>query len=168
MWSRMIFVLVVLSCLSSCDYYLINNYKQRVGHIASSEAIAAADLDVCFEEVLFPSHYNRTIIQYIHGKDSLTTFFYKNYDNHGITNESGYITVKFVINCEGKTGRYQVLETGIDYSEKHFHEDLITELLELTQEMDEWTPFYRGDSRFDSFHHLTFKIQNGELDEILP
>jgi len=165
---RISLLLAMSAIISGCDYYMVNNYEDRIGYIDPGSAISDPEFQVCFEEVLFPYYYNRKPIAYIHGRDSLTNYFHASYDNQGITNESGYLTLRFVINCKGEIGRFQILETGIDYSEKKFHPSLVEELLNLTKNLKEWTAFSRGDSTFDCFSHITFKIENGELVEILP
>jgi len=163
-----IFIIIASASLSSCDYYLVNAHKDRVGHLESGTGLGPPDFKPCFEELLFPHYYARDSANFRHGKDSLKTYFHSHFQNYGITNESGYITLRFIINCEGDIGNFHVLQTGNDYSEKEFHPQLVSGLMNLTTDLKDWAPYTRGDSTFDSFKHLTFKIENGELVEILP
>ncbi len=152
--------------MSSCDYYLINSYDKPIGHLDLHKTNAG--FKTCLDEVHLPSYYSRKPVEYLHGKDSLQRYFHLNYDNKGITNQSGYITFRFIINCEGTLGNFEIHELGIDYKEKKFQESLVVHLQELLLQLNEWKAFSRGDSTFDSFHFITFKIDNGELVDILP
>jgi len=148
----------------SCDYYVINSHKEHVGaNLPKDDSFKA-----CFEEKIFPYYYGRDNAQFTAGKDSLRTFFKNKYSSGGFENESGYITVRFIINCKGKAGRYEVLKTGTDFRAKDFDPYLEDHLLRLVKELKDWQAIaFHGDN-YDSFFHLTFKIQNGQLVEILP
>lgn len=165
---RILLCLLVMWSLSSCDYYLINPHKHQVGHISESAFFDKSGFKACFEERMFPYYYGRNPSKFSHGKDSLKIYFHQYYDHFGYTNESGYITIQFIINCEGETGRHQVLQVGLDYQEKEFNHQLTDKLLQLTKNLKDWDPISFSDTTYDSFIHLTFKIENGELVEILP
>lgn len=166
---RYLFMLIGAVSLGSCDYYIVNPHRHQVGHIDASRA--RDDFELCFEEKLF-AHYtawNRDwIYKYPPGKDSLRLYYNERFDNQGIVNQSGYITVRFIINCKGVAGAFVVESLGLDYEKKSFNSELVQHLLELTKAITLWHPFTHGDSTYDSFTHLTFKIDNGELLEILP
>ena len=162
------FFLMLLTSFVSCDYYRINPHKHNVGHIESSKIKDPDGFEVCFEEVQFHGMYARREVGFKHGKDSLRTYFMERYDHAGMTDNSGYITLRFLINCKGEIGRFEVRQVGTDYIAKEFHPSLVDQLLELTRSLEEWDAFTYDDSTYDSHTFLTFKIDNGELSEILP
>lgn len=154
--------------LCGCDYYLINPHVHQVGHI-SKKWFSEDNFKPCFEEKVFPYYRSlRSPARFRPGKDSLKRYFKANYDNRGIINESGYITIRFLINCKGEIGRFEILEVGLDYSKKTFNKIIKNHLLTLTKSLKGWQPIEFSESFFDSFFHLTFKIENGTLVEILP
>ncbi len=165
---RVLLCVLLMWSLTSCDYYLINPHHHQVGHISAGSFLDKSDFKACFEEKMFPSYYGRNPSKFSHGKDSLRNYFHQYYDHQGYTNESGYITIRFVINCKGESGRHQLLQVGLDYQEKEFNKLLTDKLLELTVNLKDWDALSFSDSTYDSFTHLTFKIENGELVEILP
>lgn len=164
------YILLVFVCITlfSCDYYVINSHDTHVGVIQEKQRWDKEDFKVCFEEKIFPSYYGSPQTNYSQGKDSLRNFYLNNFNNNGYTSESGYITIRFVINCEGKAGRYEVLETGLDFKEKKFKSHIPQHLNELTRRLRAWQPLEFSGTAYDSFFHLTFKIENGEIIEILP
>ena len=154
--------------LQSCDYYIVNDYTDHVGVIQKSFWDKEDDFKVCFSEKIFPCYYGRKPAAFEEGKDMLRKYFYDRYSNKGITNESGYIVVRFIINCKGKAGRFELLQTGFDFKKKKFSPLISEQLLELTKNLEAWKPLEFYGDRYDSFYHLSFKISNGNIKEILP
>jgi len=159
-------LLLTILCATSCDYYVINPHKHQVGHISQGQYTDNPDFKLCYKEVLWPGHFDKEV-GFKYGIDSLRRYFYKNYDHQGITDQSGYITIRFVVNCEGKVGLFEVRKIGADYKPKDFHPELVDQLVNLTRALNEWNAFDFNDFQYDSFTHITFKIDNGELSEIL-
>ncbi len=166
---RFLLIGLLLILFLSCDYYIVNSYKNGVGYINPRTAIGPKDFSACYEDGILMPYYSRDQrAGFAQDKDSLRRYFASKFDNYGIINESGYITVRFIINCKGEAGRFEIRQVGMDYKKKKFHKNLVEGLLELTQELKDWQPLKRSDMTYDSMFHLTFKIENGELVEILP
>jgi len=168
MGSRIVLLSFILILFSSCDYYVINSYDHRIGYIAPVADSKDSAFRPCLKEVLLPSYFSTDPVGPSQGRDSLRSYFDQNYNNQGINNESGYITFQFIVNCKGEIGNYKILQTGIDYKEKQFHPSIVEKLQVLLNSQQEWDAFSRSDSTYDCYTYLTFKIQNGELVEILP
>jgi len=154
--------------LSSCDYRLINNYTDHVGLIAKPLFGDEEGFEPCFEEKIFPYYYRRSPAAYKYGKDALRKYVFARYSDKGVVNQSGYITIRFIINCTGEAGRYEMLQTGMDFKKKKFNPLISDQLLEICKSLGEWKPIEFYGDRYDSFYYLSFKIVNGRLEEILP
>jgi hypothetical protein len=83
---------------------------------------------------------------------------------------SGYITFRFVINCQGKMRkRVQVLQTDDNYKDFHFDKAFVNDLFSFVQTLDKWriagakesTPYF-----YTTF--ITFKIKDGKIINIIP
>ncbi|NOT36608.1 MAG: hypothetical protein HOP11_04465 [Saprospiraceae bacterium] len=85
-----------------------------------------------------------------------------------IEGESGYITIRFMVNCEGKTGRYRVEQLDFEYKDKKFNEKIIDSLLSKTKSLDKWIPAKSEDFVYDYYKYLTFKIIDNQIKDILP
>ncbi|WP_051293096.1 hypothetical protein [Olivibacter sitiensis] len=81
---------------------------------------------------------------------------------------SGYITIRFVVNCEGKTDRFRVLQVDENYHNSHFHPSLVDSILSFTKKLDDWLPATIDNQPYAYFQYLTFKIRNGIPVDILP
>ncbi len=91
-----------------------------------------------------------------------------------VKEETGRIRVLFVINCEGKIGRFSY--TGLDenYKPKTFDPRITEQLVKIIKTLDDWsigTYDHHGQIepyKVDSYKFLTFKIRNGAIIEIFP
>lgn len=164
---RLCALILLTTLMISCDYYVVNPYRENIGQISKSK-IGNSDFKPCFEEQIYNHYRSWKPAKFEPGKDSLRNYYLSKYDNLGIINESGYVTLRFVLNCKGEKGWYEIKQLGLDFEEKEFNKLTVDQLFDLTEALGSWTPIVFDDNNFDSYFHLTFKIDNGELVEILP
>lgn len=83
---------------------------------------------------------------------------------------SGYITFRFIIDCEGKRlPNTQVLQTDEKYLNFHFEKDLVNELFVFFKNLDKWRIAKSKEGNTYSYKaFLTFKIKNGKVINIIP
>jgi hypothetical protein len=83
---------------------------------------------------------------------------------------SGYITFRFMINCEGKrVPQTEVLQTDEKYAAFHFEKKLLDELFSFLKTLDKWVAFKSKEGNTYSYKaFLTFKIKNGKVINIIP
>jgi hypothetical protein len=162
-----LFAIVLATCFISCDYYIINPHKEDIGYVSKEDALDT-DFEFCYKEKIFPYYYGRNPARYRFGKDSLKQYFKLHYANFGDTSSSGFITFRFGINCKGEAGRYVVEQVGTDFKPKQFNPKIVENLYTHLKALQEWEPIAFYDDRYDSFIHITFKLENGSLLEILP
>lgn len=84
------------------------------------------------------------------------------------TKENGIIRIRFVVNCQGKTGDFEMLELDKDYKEKTFDSTIPAQLLSFTKELNDWIPGIFNGKNVDTYKFLTFKIKDSEITEIFP
>ncbi|MCT4664893.1 MAG: hypothetical protein N4A45_06625 [Flavobacteriales bacterium] len=82
--------------------------------------------------------------------------------------ENGLVRIRFVINCIGETGNFEVLELDKDYREKTFNSNIPQQLLSICKKLTSWEPGMASGTSVDSYKFLTFKIKNSEVIEIFP
>ena len=160
-------IMFYILCFISCDYYIVNDYEQNVGVISKKNALGPRDFELCFEEKVFPYYYGRQQAKYRPGNDVLRAFIDRHFQNFGYDNESGYITIRFIINCEGRAGRYEIQQVGMDFKKKKFNKALVDHLFSLVQQLQDWQAIEFYGDKYDSFFHIIFKIENGNLNEVL-
>lgn len=94
--------------------------------------------------------------------------FKKTYNPNKVKKESGLIRIRFLVNCQGKTDRFRILSMDENYKAKEFDKNITEQLLQTTKKLDGWKPKkYEGKS-VNYYQYLIFKINKGQLIEVLP
>lgn len=81
---------------------------------------------------------------------------------------NGYITVRFLVNCEGKTGLFRIQKMNTDLKETEPDIELGNSLLQFTKSLDGWMPKQIKRFKAGYYQYLTYKIENGKVSEVLP
>lgn len=143
-----------------------NAFTSDAHYINPETALLSDGFEVCDENFIL-QYYNPERATYSKGKNGLRNFILSNYKNNNYT-DSGYLNIRFVINCKGEAGRYVIHENNLDLEPNAFTEGLKDQLFELTTQLTEWNPnFVRGAYR-DTYMYISYRIEHGNITEILP
>jgi hypothetical protein len=154
-------ILTVSACRQMPEY--------PIGFIPADPKLDDPAFQLCNEQV-FTTYY-QSHPRYKEGLKSIREHFQKQLPEFPLRAEiNGRITIRFAINCRGKTGRYRIEKVDADYQPAPdlFPEELTQALLRGVKNMDPWQAGKQNGQACDSFSFLTFHIQNGQLKEILP
>lgn len=159
--------LLIFACHTSQSTSKPSGYPPNVGDILPDKALDDPGFIVCREKFI-PQYYSVTS-GFSGEKPALEAYFRKNFiPDKKYISENGYITIRFVVNCQGKTGRFRMQEIGPDYQPKKFPAALSKHLLELTKNLTGWLPGQHNGVQLDYYQYLTFTIVNGELTQMMP
>lgn len=86
----------------------------------------------------------------------------------GNENSNGYITVRFLVNCEGKAGLFRIQTMNFDYKEAAIDKNLEVQLLDFTKSLNGWIVKEINNKKIDYYQYITYKIEYGKVSEILP
>lgn len=144
-----------------------SNYPNNVGDISPDPMLDDSTFRACRESNI-PQYYS--VQSGFEGeKPAIERYFKQNFkSDKAWANENGYLTIRFVVNCNGQTGRFRLLEIDSDYKPKKFPPALSNRLLQLTKQMKGWLPGKVETIPYDYYQYLTFTIANGEITRILP
>ena len=159
-----LFLLFLLGCQDESLY-------KNVGDIPFDRKIDSSDFELCNERRI-KQYYVRgsddTPSGYKGEKKALVKEFFENY-NYPITEqEDGYITIRFMVNCQGQSGRFRVQEMDNAYQSKSFKPEIREQLLTITKSLDGWIPVHKDSVYFDFYQYLTFKLEDGQIQQIMP
>jgi len=102
------------------------------------------------------------------GGTAIKNHFYDNYKvTKNIENENGLLILKFVVNCEGESGRFEVSGMNNEYQHHEFHTDLTNQIIKLGKSLEGWMPFEHEDKYYDSLRRIKFRITNGQIKIII-
>jgi hypothetical protein len=160
---------VLSSCQSDKEIGEKKEYLRWVGDIEQSDQIDGPDFKVCNGDDNIHQYFNLEEGPIYHGeKSSIINTFKAKYQPIADSNQNGLIRIRFIVNCEGKAGRFRVLQSDYNYQETEFDQDIVTQLENITKGIEKWGILYRGEIPEDYYMYLIFKITDGQLTEILP
>ncbi|MCO6488027.1 MAG: hypothetical protein J5I98_06390 [Phaeodactylibacter sp.] len=147
-------------------------HQQEVGDIPFDPATDSPNFKICGQESSIKQYYVRgsshTPAGYEGEKRALEQAFLERYNFPVSESEDGYVTIRFVVNCRGESGRFRIEQMGFDYQPRNFDPELVQQLLEITSSLDGWIPISREGKTCDFYQYLTFKLRNGQIEKILP
>ncbi len=126
--------------------------------------------DLCGTENSIVDYYNGGEIdaQFIGGKKPLRRYIEERLDASKLYQESGYLALRFVVNCEGKAGRFTTDEADLDFNKKEFPTETVQHLYEILASVPDWQPVLVREENRDAYTYITFKLKNGKIIDLLP
>jgi hypothetical protein len=167
-YSLLLFVFLV-SCLaaSSQNNTAAQNFPENVGDIPFDASLDDPAFMVCKPELVF-QYYNTGSYYKDHKKEIAQYFINRFIAPADTLHQTGYITIRFMINCKGETGRFRKYEIDGNYQPFHFNAGISDQLLVLTKQIKGWQPAVYKDKIYDSYQYITFRIKNGKIVSITP
>ncbi len=167
-----LYILVATLCLlGSCQSLKKTSdskYLRWVGDIAFDPTLDDASFVVCNEEKAKQYHNFSKGMQYRGEKHALIKVFTEKYQAPKDSKETGLIRIRFIVNCKGETGRFRVQGMSEDYQEHKFDPKITIQLQRLTKSLVGWMRRPNDDNAEDYYQYLIFKINKGQLIEIMP
>ena len=163
------FPLLLQSCKTEKESDAENEYLRWVGDIKHSEEKDRPDFRICNGEEQVLQYFNLGAGPiFPEEKSTLLETFETQYKPVEASDQNGLIRIRFVVNCEGKAGRFRLLQVDNDYNEIEFDKRITDQLLEITKGIKVWKVMYRREIPVDYYFYLIFKMKDGHLTEILP
>ena len=142
--------------------------------------------DIAFDPALddpsFRLHDSTRVWQYYNSaaywldhKDSITRFIRNRYhtpvnatNSTTAANQDGWLTIRFIINTEGRTGRFRLFEMDSTYQPIHFDPQISRTLLAAIKDWPDWQPAHYKEMRFDTYQYISFRLRQGRITTISP
>lgn len=161
-----VLLIVCLSCSRQTEE--IKEYPNQIGDISFDATVDDANFKICNPESIYQYYNFGKGLQYIGEKSKINEIFNSGFEGKEIDSETGFLTIRFVVNCEGKTGRFRVQGMDNDYKAREFDTNIVQELLRITKSLDGWVIGGGETNKVDYYQYLTFKLLSGHLIEIMP
>lgn len=136
----------------------IAQYPDHVGDIAPDPELDDPEFQPCRESRI-PQYYALGANFRIPNKQLMDHF--GTIDTTDKTG-TGYFTIRFIVNCQGKIGRLREQSMTTGYQETALDAELRQAIRDKLLEFSQW-PTGR-----DFYQYLTFKIEQGQIREVLP
>jgi len=146
-----------------------NHGMHRVAYIDTMKTIDDHALfKPCFHQNNIYDYYNDYPAGFLGGKGRLRALLSEKLDPLMIKGNSGYLTFRFVVNCNGEAGWFVTEEADLEFNKKIFSEDCRKHLYDILKSEDKWKRSFIRNEAKDAYTYLTFKMENDEIVEILP
>jgi hypothetical protein len=169
MYKALTLFLISLCGCTSTQQPLTNIHKENsrlVYHIQPDDTLDEMHFTLCNVNTAYP--YYGTELSPQRDKRELIKYFKEGYRAPTKSTESGFISIRFMVNCYGMPGRYRVLQFDKHYQPVTFDSSVTSQLLNLTKGVKDWVPKTFETVTYDSYCYFLFKIENGKLTDILP
>ncbi len=165
---------IALTFLFSCDpgeKKIETNTKKievskHIGLIEYDPLVDTLSFDVCDENLVYP-YFHHKDLSFKGEKPAMVNKYKMLFEPTGKPG-SGYITIRFIVNCNGETGRFRVIQMDKNYHLKSFSKKLVSQLLEVTKSLQGWDVLYEDGRSYDYVRYVTFKIHEGKIMDIMP
>ncbi|MBO9202174.1 MULTISPECIES: hypothetical protein [Niastella] len=149
------------------NYKGVDSFPLNTGDIAFNATLDDSTFSLCNPRTVF--QYYNTDSYYKQHKREIEHYFKSHYHPTIQTaRETGYLTIRFIINCKGQTDRFRLYELNADYQPYQFDTGISSQLLKLTKELRGWQPAVYKNKIYDSYQYITFKLTKGAIECILP
>lgn len=162
----LICLIIVLSCKHADEKNVV--YPRHVGDIAFDPLIDDPAFKVCNEDRVAQYYNFGDGLQYKGEMPALKAYFITGLKDIVDEDETGYLTIRFIVNCEAKVGRLRVQGMDNAYQAKKFNDKLEHQLVSLVKVMDGWIAQEHEGKKYDYYQYLTFKIEKGKITDITP
>jgi len=123
-------------------------------------------------QICYPDYINQYYgmgTGYKGGKKEIRNYFREHFKYEpSFSTISGYVTIRFIINCKGQTGWFRIKQVDQHYQKANFNKKMVNQLLDLTKKLNGWIPGKIDEKNYDTYYYLNFKLLNGHLKDITP
>jgi len=145
-----------------------SKYLRWVGDSEYQTGIDDSTFKPCYGEYRVKQYFNYgNGLVYEGEKTALVNIFKEKFQSVD-TAKSGFIRIRFIVNCEGKTGRFRLTSSDKNFQPAQFAACITDQLMTITKSLDGWLPLPDTTSPEDYYQYLVFKIEDGRLTEIMP
>lgn len=110
----------------------------------------------------------RNSVRYLDGANKLREDIASNYVfDPAYASFNGYVMVRFMVNCEGKSGRYRAQALKLDFSPVEAPSHLVVQIKTLIKRLDNWTKPAAAKEGQEYSKFINLKIENGKIQHIL-
>jgi hypothetical protein len=147
----------------------LSKYPLTVGDIEFDEKLDDPSFKKCTLEKLISLQYYQGSKEFNYKGEKIAIIEKLQKENiSSETKMNGYITVRFLVNCEGKTGLFRVQQMNAELKETVLDKELGDKLLRFTKSLDGFIPKEIKGFKAGYYQYLTYKIENGKVSEVLP
>lgn len=142
-------------------------YKNYIGYIDQEKALLNDVYELCGEGNLYHTYSSAALKAFKGSKKQFRDTILAEYNHQNYT-DSGYLNFRFLVNCEGNAGWFEIIQMNLDLEETLLNEKMVNELLELTSNPKHWNIISYNDAPQNYYMYISYRIEHGKITEIIP
>lgn len=141
-----------------------------IRNLSSADTCHPSGFQICDNCFARMWHYTSVEREEIH---TLRQLFHTYYQSEKRPGQSGLIRIRFVINCQGERGLFDVAGFGDDYCPRTFATQITDQLVKICRQyvpadLSGFVSDLPNMQSQDSAVSLTFRLKDGQITDILP
>ncbi len=141
-------------------------HKGHIGYLDPKNPDISEDFKRCTDKLPVGFYHSTAPYIYKGGKPFFKRFIQNNYSNNNFT-DNGYLNFRFLIDCNGELGDVETNQLNTNLEITTLNENLVGRLSKLTLRKENWNSLETREVR-DFYMYIIYKIENGQVVEILP
>jgi len=144
-------------------------YKNYIGYINPDTALLNSTYTLCNEGYIERTYNGAGLDAYYINKKEFRDQLALNYNGSEFT-DSGYLNFRFLVNCEGNAGWFEIIELNLDLEETTLNPKMVANLLKFTSDSKHWNAlkYTKEDLTYNYYMYVSYRIENGKITEIIP
>ncbi len=142
-------------------------YQHYVGYINQDKALLNSKYKLCDESRVYKVHHGAPKDAFKGSKKRFKDYILSNYKNESYK-DSGYLNFRFLVNCEGNVGWFEIIEMNLELEETKLNKKMVDQLLTLTSDSKNWAIYNYKNQPKNYYMYISYRIENGEITQILP
>ena len=139
-------------------------HKFRIGYIEKNE-VEFDSVKKYAKESIYGTYSSTAPRIYKGSKYQSKKHISENYTSKAF-DDNGYLVLRFYINHKGKVFLHDTIELNRAYEAIDLNDSMVNQLTTLSFRKENWNPF--GDNKNNYYMHLTYRVENGKITEIIP
>ena len=141
-------------------------YKNYIGYINQETALLNSTYTLCDKGQLMHTYSSAGAKAFAGSKKHFRETILSEYKNN--YTDSGYLNFRFLVNCEGNAGWFEIIEMNLDLEESSLNEEMVNQLFKLTSNSKHWNIISYKETPMNYYMYISYRIEHGEITEILP
>jgi len=141
-------------------------HKGHIGYLAPENPDVSDNFERCSDKLPVGFYHSTAPYIYKGGKPAFRKYIQNNFSGKEY-NDDGYLNFRFLIDCNGEIGDYEINPLNTELEIAPLNKNLVNELSKLTLRKENWNSLKTKEIR-DLYMYIIYKIENGEVVEILP
>ena len=142
-------------------------YKTYIGYIDLEKALLNTQYELCDKGAIYNTYSSASLPAYKGSKKRFRDHIQSTFNTNNFT-DSGYLNFRFLVNCEGNAGWFEIIQMNLDLEETTLNKPMVDSLFKITSNSENWEIIEYNEAPRNYYMYVSYRIENGKVTEIIP